>query len=71
MILVMLAVLAIPYSAPMLFGSGHHHVVPFPFPTTTLKLLSKPNQLILSWHNQQVGEQSEEFNLEAISDLEQ
>ena len=69
MMLVMLAVPALPNSAPLLFGSGHNPAVPFPSPTTTLTLLSKPNQLSMSRHNQQVGEQQEEFNLAAISDL--
>ena len=59
-----------PNSAPMLFGFGHDDpAVPFPSPTTTLKLPSTPNQLSMSRHNQQVGEQQEEFNLSGLSDL--
>lgn len=54
---------------PKLFGSGHDPAVPFPSPTTTLKLLNKPNQLSMSRHNQQAEEQPEVFNLDAISDL--
>ena len=66
LILVMLAVPALILGSK-LFGSGHDPAVPFPSPTTTLKLLNKPNQLSMSRRNQQAEEQPEVYNLD-VSD---